>query len=121
VFRLSPQGEETVLHNFAHDGTDAAYPATPLIMDKSGNLYGTTVAGGSVGFGTVFEISASGSYQILYSFAGGSDGSVPLASLTLDSQGNLYGTTDQGGSNGYPGGGTGFKLTRGSAGSGQGT
>ena len=93
IFRLTPDGVETILHSFANDSTDGGYPAASLILDNSGNLYGTTQSGGSGNSGTVFEITAEGSYQILYSFAGGSDGALPLASLTFDSKGNLYGTT----------------------------
>jgi uncharacterized repeat protein (TIGR03803 family) len=119
LFRLTPEGVETVLHNFANDSTDGGYPLASLIMDRNGNLYGTAASGGSGGGGTVFELTAQGSYQILYSFTGGSDGSLPLASLTLDSQGNLYGTTYRANAdcctNYYQG--TVFKLTPGSSGS----
>ena len=93
IFRLTPDGVETILHTFANDDTDGGYPSSSLVMDKNGNLYGTTSSGGSGGSGTVFEITAEGGYQILHSFAGGSDGALPIASLTLDSKGNLYGTT----------------------------
>jgi uncharacterized repeat protein (TIGR03803 family) len=119
VFRLTPAGVETVLHNFANDDTDGGYPWASLILDKNGNLYGMTPSGGSGNSGTVFELTAEGSYQVLYSFAGGSDGALPLTSLTLDSQGNLYGTTYRANAacctNHYQG--TVFKLTPGSNGS----
>lgn len=117
LFRLTPEGVETVLHNFDDVATDGGYPQASLTVDHNGNLYGTTVGFSSTG--TVFELTAEGSYQILHKFAGGfgPDGSAPLASLTLDSQGNLYGTTSHGGSGGYPDDGTVFKLTPGSNGS----
>jgi uncharacterized repeat protein (TIGR03803 family) len=119
VFRLTPDGVETILHNFAYGSTDGGNPTASLIMDSSGNLYGTTEVGGSGGGGTVFEITAGGSYSILHNFTGGlSDGVGPLASLTLDSRGNLYGATYGGGA--YHGayfGGTVFKLSPGSNGS----
>ncbi len=96
------------LHNFTGfpdlpgPPTDGAFPAAGLVADSSGNLYGTTTSGGPSGFGTVFKLSPNGtSYTILHSFAGGaSDGADPTAALIIDSGGNLYGTTDSGGSGG---------------------
>jgi uncharacterized repeat protein (TIGR03803 family) len=108
VFRLTPKGVETVLYSFA-GGTDGANPEASLAMDKSGNLYGTTTAGGTAGDGTVFEISKAGQHSVLYNFAGGNDGTVPVAGVTLDAKGNLYGTTSTGGQYGY---GTVFELKR---------
>ncbi|MGC2718372.1 MAG: choice-of-anchor tandem repeat GloVer-containing protein [Candidatus Acidiferrales bacterium] len=96
--------KETVLYPFTGSvtsGPDGASPGANLIRDASGNLYGTTQAGGSSGNGTVFElVYASGSYteKVLYSFAGAtSDGALPLAGLVMDSSGNLFGTTSLGG------------------------
>jgi uncharacterized repeat protein (TIGR03803 family) len=119
VFRVTPEGVETVLHTFVNNETDGSFPWAALILDNDGNLYGTTrQTGGSrslYGGGTVFEVTAEGSYKILHTFAGyPSDGSFPTASLTLDSQGNLYGATYSGGALGE---GTVFKLTPGSNGS----
>jgi uncharacterized repeat protein (TIGR03803 family) len=108
VFRLTPKGVETVLYNFA-GGADGANPEARLAMDKSGNLYGTSTAGGTAGDGTVFEISKAGQHSVLYNFAGGNDGTVPVAGVTLDAKGNLYGTTSTGGQYGY---GTVFELKR---------
>jgi uncharacterized repeat protein (TIGR03803 family) len=102
VFELSPNANgiwtRTELHRFQGGITDGYRPEAGLAMDGSGNLYGTTAYGGAMGFGTVFELSpASGGgwkYSVLYSFGGKvGDGIVPLASLTLDAVGNLYGTT----------------------------
>jgi uncharacterized repeat protein (TIGR03803 family) len=108
VFKLTPKGVETVLYSFA-GGADGANPEARLAMDKLGNLYGTTSAGGLSGEGTVFEISKAGQHSVLYSFGGGSDGTVPVAGVTLDAKGNLYGTTSSGGSYSY---GTVFELKR---------
>lgn len=95
---------ETVLHRFA-SSPDAASPEAGLILDASGNLYGTTTAGGhrrgcpggyDTGCGTVFTISASGKEALLYSFRGRPDASQPFAGL-LRKDGNFYGTTASGG------------------------
>jgi uncharacterized repeat protein (TIGR03803 family) len=108
IFRLTPKGVETVLYSFV-GGADGANPEARLAMDKFGNLYGTTTAGGASGEGTVFEISKAGQHNVLYSFGGGSDGTDPVAGVTLDAKGNLYGTTASGGSYGY---GAVFELKR---------
>jgi uncharacterized repeat protein (TIGR03803 family) len=107
---------EKVLHSF--DLNDGAELYSSLIFDAHGNLYGTTFTGGSgQGQGTVFELSpASGgnwTETVLYSFTGGSDGGNPFAGVIFDSHGNLYGTTEYGGTNSL---GTVFKLTPGSGG-----
>ena len=97
VFKIGSTGVATVLHDFG-SGTDGQYPYAALIMDAVGNFYGTTYAGGSGGLGTVFKIGPTGKETILYSFAhGGSNGDAPVASLVLDTAGNLYGTTQYGG------------------------
>jgi len=113
VFEVTQSGSETLLHSF-NGGSDGASPSAPLIFDAEGNLYGTTAYGGSTtycdgsGCGTVFKLSPSGTETVLYSFTGGADGGIPIAGLIFDGQGNLYGTTEGGGSFGY---GTVFKLT----------
>jgi uncharacterized repeat protein (TIGR03803 family) len=96
VFKLAPNGTETVLHSFsgAHDGWN---PTARLILDAAGDLYGTTAYGGSSGYGTVFEVDAAGNETIVHNFAGGSDGANPNAGLVQDAAGNLYGTTQYGG------------------------
>ena len=98
---------ETVLYNFYY-GSDGAYPISRLTSDGAGNFYGTTCSyeGQGPGYGTVFELSPNGSggwnETVLYSFTGGADGSNPMYSdVIFDSVGNLYGTTEFGGANGY--------------------
>lgn len=107
VIKMPKGGTETVVHSFA-GGNDGAYPQGGLIRSKAGNFYGTTTSGGTSGQGTVFEVTPKGKEQVLYSFAGGSDGAVPQAGLAFDAAGNLYGTTSAGGASGN---GTVFKLT----------
>jgi uncharacterized repeat protein (TIGR03803 family) len=106
VFSLDlSTAHETVLYSF--DGiTSGAYPQAGLIQDTAGNLYGTTL--GISGYGTVFEISASGAASVLHSFAG-PDGLSPYGKLVGDGAGNLYGTTSAGGAGSY---GTVFKLDK---------
>src|SRR5580700_10368318 len=89
---------EVVIHTFT-GGTDGANPYGGLIRDARGNLYGTTVYGGSY-VGTVFEVTAGGAETLLHVFGSSStgDGSVPFAGLLADPEGNLYGTTFSGGS-----------------------
>jgi uncharacterized repeat protein (TIGR03803 family) len=116
VFELTPGlngWTETVIYAFRGQG-DGVRPLAGLIFDGSGNLYGTTSAGGTGqcadGCGTVFElVRASGwTEQVLYKFKGSQgDGQVPFASLIFDAAGNLYGTTGQGGAGA---GGTVFEL-----------
>ena len=80
-----------------------------LIFDKKGNLYGTTTYGGANNRGTVFEMTATGAEQVLYSFRDGpGDGATPYGGLVFDNAGNLYGTTSQGGTYSK---GTVFELT----------
>jgi len=122
VFKIASGGKEKVLHAFS-GGSDGAYPAGRLFEDSSGNLYGTTGAGGSSnscgtkweGCGTVFKIASNGKESVLHVFTGGSDGAYPAGALIADSGGNLYGTTAAGGSTndcgeGPYGCGTVFKL-----------
>jgi uncharacterized repeat protein (TIGR03803 family) len=107
VFKLDTTGNETVLHTFI--GTDGALPEAPVIRDAKGNLYGDTCRGGAYGWGTVFKVDTSGNETVLHSFNNGNgDGWGNSGSLLLD-KGNLYGTTYNGGANGY---GTVFELSK---------
>lgn len=98
VFRIAPDGRETVLYAFS-GGSDGAYPEASLIADGGGNLYGTTSAGGGTcNCGTVFKIDPNGGLTVLHSFTG-ADGSRPFAPVLMDRSGNLYGSTIAGGEN----------------------
>jgi uncharacterized repeat protein (TIGR03803 family) len=107
VFELA-KGSGTITTLAPFNGTDGADPQAALIMDSSGNLYGTTVSGGSSGDGTVFELTRSDKLIALVSF-NGTDGANPYAGLIMDSSGNLYGATVSGGASGL---GTAFELVK---------
>src|SRR5581483_8692906 len=80
---------ESVIHSFGH-GSDGDEPVGGVVVDTAGNVYGTTLLGGTYGNGTVYEITPSGAESVIYSFVGGSDAVNPAAAVTLDAQGNLY-------------------------------
>ena len=121
VFKVDPNRQETLLHVFSGVDGDGGSPAGPPMLDSAGNLYGTTLVGGTGtcqgswfptgGCGTVFKINAKGHYKVLYSFPEtGGHGAGPVGNLVMDSTGNLYGATEDGGSgncygNNYIGGG----------------
>src|SRR6516165_8888952 len=108
--RIMPTGP-TLTAVASFNGTNGASPYAGLIMDGSGNLFGTTTAGGASHDGTVFELAkGSGTIHTLVSF-NGSNGAGPYAGLILDGSGNLYGTTTAGGA---VGDGTVFELANGS-------
>jgi uncharacterized repeat protein (TIGR03803 family) len=99
VFKVTSAGAESVLYSFT-GGSDGANPYAGLIADAAGNLYGTTVNGGTgpcnlgAGCGTVFKVAPTGAKTVLHNFAGyPSDGESPSAGLIADVAGNLYGTT----------------------------
>jgi uncharacterized repeat protein (TIGR03803 family) len=101
-------GGETVDFSFT-GGSDGANPVSGVIQDSSFNLYGTTKNGGDASFGTVFELVAfGGGMKVLHTFTAGGDGANPEGSLVMDADGNLYGTTLEGGALNQ---GTAFKLT----------
>lgn len=90
-------GKTTILYSFA-GGATGSVPLAGLVMDGSGNLYGTTQQGGQHAHGTAFKLSTSGTETVLHSFGDkGNDGQDPQAPLIIDSAGNLYGATLQGG------------------------
>jgi len=102
------------LHAFKSTGSGGAQPYAGLIFDQEGNLYGTTFYGGAYGLGSVFRLTANGNRwkeSVLYSFKGIPDGVSPDSRLIFDTAGNLYGTTWYGGTYGYYGTGTVFRLT----------
>ena len=115
VFKISPQGKFTRLHAFA--GKEGASPASALLLGKDGNYYGTTEFGNTDSFysdqGTIFKMTPKGEVTTLALF-NGENGAHPRSALVQDADGNLYGTTEEGGDgNGYSyfGEGTLFKLT----------
>jgi uncharacterized repeat protein (TIGR03803 family) len=97
VFKLDSTGKETVLYRF-RGGTNGQNPVGGMILDKAGNLYGTTQYGGTSFDGTVFKLNTTGKKTVLYSFTGFADGGQPVAGVIGDEAGNLYGTTPIGGS-----------------------
>jgi len=97
VFKLDTTGKESVLHFFTPNNADGFRPYGSLIRDKLGNLYGTTFFGGPGGLGTVFRLDPSGTETIIYGFTGGADGGLPYAGVIMDAAGNLFGSTEQGG------------------------
>jgi uncharacterized repeat protein (TIGR03803 family) len=117
VFELSPATggtyTERILHAFSDDGVDGISPQAGVVLDPTGNLYGTTYYGGTYGNGTVFELkhTADGAWgeKILSSFYEFSFGPQnPFGGVIFDTAGNLYGTTYQGGAYNA---GTAFELT----------
>jgi uncharacterized repeat protein (TIGR03803 family) len=106
VFKLAPNGKETVLHSFTGP-PDGRIPEG-LLRDSTGNLYGTTAEGGDSncieggGCGTIFKVDPTGKETVLYTFTGSPDGELPLAVLIMDASGNLYGTTAFGGNPNSP-------------------
>jgi uncharacterized repeat protein (TIGR03803 family) len=113
VFKINPNATTaaealTNLYSFS-GGSDGGGPLGGLVQGSDGYFYGTTSGGGTNYSGSVFKISTSGVLTSLYSFTGGDDGSNPQAGLVQGTDGNFYGTTQSGGTNG--GEGTVFKIT----------
>jgi uncharacterized repeat protein (TIGR03803 family) len=98
---------ENTVYSFS-GGEDGAYPQSTLVIDKSGNLYGTTPSGGTAGDGVIFKLTPDGHETVLHSFAGGADGLRPMGGLVAGPDGNFYGATYQGGAGDY---GTIFRVT----------
>jgi len=105
VYKVTPAGVETVLHNF-NGTTDGYDPGPTLVEAPNGLFYGVTTSS-SPGYGTIYSVSSSGTFNVLHTF-GGSDGEYPHAGLTVGSDGNLYGGTSGGGANNW---GVLFKIT----------
>jgi uncharacterized repeat protein (TIGR03803 family) len=116
TFELSPMAgglwKQRILHAFNSGPNDGESPIGTLTFDSAGNLYGTTVNGGTSRWGTVYELTPTSSgpwaESIIHSFNSTTDGANPEASVTFDSAGNLYGTSAAGG---VSNGGTVFKLS----------
>jgi len=99
IFKMNLAGVVTILQSFSQFDLNGAEPEGALIEASDGNLYGTCYSGGANGWGTVFRISKSGSFTKLYDFtqAAGNVGYLPKAGVIQASDGNLYGTTWEGG------------------------
>ena len=105
-------GTNTIIKLASFNGTNGAHPLGPLVLDAAGNLYGTTTAGGLAGMGTVFEVAAgSNTITKLASFSSNS-GKKATGAMVLDAQGDLFGTTQQGGGDNK---GTVFEVAAGSS------
>jgi uncharacterized repeat protein (TIGR03803 family) len=114
IFKISPTGQFTLLHTFCalENCADGWRPYFPPIQGNDGNFYGTTPIGGNPGSGVFYELTASGTYKVLYNFCQDqtcSDGSVPNT-ITEDANGNFFGSSSSGGSKGY---GDIFEITAG--------
>ena len=114
VYELTPSGNgytESVLYSFSGED-DGSYPGGGLVFDNKGNLFGTTSGAGSNDAGAVFELTyvvgVGWTEHTIYDFQNASDGELPVGALIFDTVGNLYGTTNEGGSGG---GGTVFELS----------
>jgi uncharacterized repeat protein (TIGR03803 family) len=117
IYKITPSGSFSTLYTFCSqtDCHDGDYPEAGLILGSDGNFYGTTVSGGpnpTVGGGTLYKITPSGTYTVLHNFCGEggascTDGSAPLT-FVQGSDGNFYGVTNSGGAYAY---GTIFKIT----------
>jgi uncharacterized repeat protein (TIGR03803 family) len=115
IYKATAAGKITVLHNFSgyvsSTQYDGARPIGILVEGADGSYYGTTYQGGEYNAGTVFKITPSGTYTLLHSFsfqAPTYDGQLPIAGLTLGTDGNFYGTTAYGGTQN---GGAIFEIT----------
>jgi uncharacterized repeat protein (TIGR03803 family) len=112
VFELTPSGQlwsYSVLYSFSNGGQGQFCPGpnANLVMDKAGNLYGTTEADGAFGYGSVFKLTPSNgswTYTPLHDFTDGADGAYPFSNVVFDSNGNLYGTASAGGTGCAPNG-----------------
>ncbi len=100
IFKYVIGGAETVLHSFGGAATDGSQPNGGLVYANNNMLYGMTYAGGVNGYGSIFKCDTTGTYSLLYSFTGGTDGGKPYADLIQATNGYLYGTASGGGTSG---------------------
>jgi uncharacterized repeat protein (TIGR03803 family) len=91
VFKITPAGKETLIYSFQGQGIDGQNPYGSLIQGIDGNYYGTTLAGGTEQFGTVFQLTPKGGEKILYDFPSQADGAYPRLPLTQGPDSLLYG------------------------------
>ena len=107
VYKITPSGAETILHTFT-GGADGRYPVTPLTLGSDGNLYGTTSGQDydSI-YGTIFQITPTGTLTTLYTFTGAADGEFAAGALVLGTDGNFYGAAA---GNGHEYDGSVFKM-----------
>ena len=108
AFQVMTNGTLTPLVSFSFGGNAANSPYAGLAQAKDGGLYGTTYQGGTNGYGAIFKLTTNGTFTALYSFSGTNDGANPYAGLVQGADGNFYGTTFNGGADGY---GTAFRLS----------
>ena len=106
VFMLSASGIETA-YRFPPPA-DGGNPNAGVVRDSAGNLYGTTLVGGTANAGVIYKLDTTGRETVLYNFTGGADGAHPYSNMILDPAGNLYGTANSGGTAGW---GTLYKLS----------
>lgn len=102
IFRISQQGSETLLHSFlGGTGRTSRVPSGGVFMDKTGNIFGTTLFGGSgtcqFGCGSIYRLDTANILHVLHSFNGSSEGSQPFGALVQDATGALFGVTKSGG------------------------
>jgi uncharacterized repeat protein (TIGR03803 family) len=113
VFEIDTHGKEHILHSFLL--AEGGLPYAGVVLDASGNLYGSTSGYAKYNWGSLFKLDKQGTFTKLHDFTGGTDGGFPFSSMTLDTSGTLYGTTYLGGLYGGCDGGQGcgvvFKLT----------
>jgi uncharacterized repeat protein (TIGR03803 family) len=101
VFQVRTNGTLATLVSFDINGSAGNSPYAGLVQGSDGSLYGTTFQGGTNGSGTIFKLTTNGMFTPLHSFTGTNDGANPYAGLIQGADGSLYGTTENGGTNGF--------------------
>ena len=101
AFQVTTNGTLATMVSFDISGSAGNSPYAGLVQYSDGNLYGTTYQGGTNGNGTIFKLTTNGIFTSLYSFTGTNDGANPYAGLVQGKDGSLYGTTENGGTNGF--------------------
>ena len=100
VFKITPNGVETVVHSFVGGTADGSLPnGSDLVQGLDHNFYSMTKSGGASGDGVLYKITPAGDVTLLHSFAGGADGSAPTSSVLIAKDGYIYGTVFGGGAN----------------------